>query len=148
MAAVADSGATNRQGVTKKTTFVVIGRSDSTHSASAKDLGASGKERKALDYIALGQQITVLGEREFVQLLGSRGSQRGGLAVGGCRRASVRSGAKPKSAAGTSDRSASASTPPMGGRGGDGVGRVQIGLDKRSEGPQWLIKLKRVFGLK
>lgn len=74
MAAVADRGAVNRQGVTKKTTYIVIGRSDSTHSATAGDLGASGKESKALDYMALGQQITVLGEREFLQLLGGVGA--------------------------------------------------------------------------
>ncbi|MEC5182338.1 exonuclease domain-containing protein [Arthrobacter sp. CG_A4] len=73
MAAVADCGATNGQGITKKTTYVVVGRSDSAHSANAGDLGASGKERKALDYIALGQHITVLGEREFLQLLGRPG---------------------------------------------------------------------------
>lgn len=77
MTAVAECGAVNRQGVTKKTTYIVIGRSDSTHSASARDLGNTGKERKALDYMALGQQITVLGEREFLQLLrGANASER------------------------------------------------------------------------
>lgn len=38
---------------------------------SVGDLGASNKERKALDYMAGGQRITVLGEREFMQLLTS-----------------------------------------------------------------------------
>ena len=77
MTAVAECGAVNRQGVTKKTTYIVIGRSDSTHSASARDLGNTGKERKALDYMALGQQITVLGEREFLQLLrGAHASEK------------------------------------------------------------------------
>uniref|UniRef100_UPI0032175A21 BRCT domain-containing protein n=1 Tax=uncultured Arthrobacter sp. TaxID=114050 RepID=UPI0032175A21 len=148
MAAVAACGATNRQGITKKTTYVVIGRSDSKHSASAKDLGASGKERKARDYIALGQQITVLGEQEFVRLLAVAGASEEALPSLAPEEASVRSGGHPKPAAGTSERSASARTSPMGGRGGDGIRHMHNGLDKGSEGPQWLIKLKRVFGLK
>ena len=147
MAAVADCGATNRQGVTKKTTYVVLGRSDSMHSASAGDLGASGKERKAFDYMALGQQITVLGERQFVQLLVGATVNREVLPsvplvapVVPCTR--------PKAKAGTSDRPACASTPPISSPGGAGVRRVQDGLDKPIDRPRWLITLKRVFGLK
>ncbi|WP_083266335.1 exonuclease domain-containing protein [Arthrobacter sp. U41] len=123
MAAVADCGATNRQGVTKKTTYVVLGRSDSMHSASAGDLGASGKERKAFDYMALGQQITVLGERQFVQLLVGAKVNREVLPSVPLV-APVVPGTRPKAKAGTSNRPASAST------------------------PRWLITLKRVFGLK
>ena len=48
----------------------------------------------------------------------------------------------------TSDRHAPASAPPMSGPGGAGVRRVQNVPDKRSEGTPWLIKLKRIFGLK
>lgn len=147
MAAVADCGATNRQGVTKKTTYVVIGRSDAAHSASVGDLGNSGKERKALDYIALGQQITVLGERQFVRLL--RGAKVNGeiLPSGPSVDAAVFRSAKPKHNAGTSDLPAPASTSPISGRGGAGVKDAQNGLDKRG-GPQWLLTLKRVFGVK
>jgi DNA polymerase-3 subunit epsilon len=148
MAAVADCGANNRSGITKKTSYVVIGRSDSTHSASASDLGASGKERKALDYIALGQQITVLGERQFVQLLG-------GAKVNGEILPSVPSGdapalfgAKPKTTSLTTARAVSARTAPKLAAGDSIDHSVHSGLDELPDGPRWLVKLKRVFGLK
>ncbi|MDZ4091768.1 MAG: BRCT domain-containing protein [Arthrobacter sp.] len=146
MAAVADCGAINRQGVTKKTTYVVLGRSDCTHSASAGDLGASGKERKALDYIALGQQITVLGERQFVQLLGRAKVNREVLPSVPVV-SPVRPDSRPNAKAGTSDRPAAASIPPMSSPDGAGVRLIQNRLDKPVDGPQWLIKLKRAFGL-
>jgi DNA polymerase-3 subunit epsilon len=148
MAAVANCGATNRQGVTKKTTYVVIGRSDSTHSASARDLGASGKERKALDYIALGQQITVLGEREFVQLLG--GAKAGGKDLRSVPSANVSgpSGANSNPSFVTPARAASERTVPKCVASGSGGNSVQHASDARSDGPRWLVVLKKVLGLK
>lgn len=145
MAAVASCGATNRQGITKKTTYVVVGRSDSTHSASLKDLGTSGKERKALDYIALGQQITVLGEREFIQLLGAK---VGGKVLPPAR--TVEDGprrARPTSPAGKVSRPNPATTAPNSRFDGTGVRDNSKGLDKPTEGPRWLVNLKKVFRL-
>jgi len=145
MAAVASCGATNRQGITKKTTYVVVGRSDSTHSASVKDLGTSGKERKALDYIALGQQIAVLGEREFIQLLGAK-AQGKLLPPAPTVEAGPRS-ARPNSSPERVSRPAPATPAPKSGSEGPGVRDISRGLDKPTEGPRWLSTLKRVFRL-
>ena len=147
MAAVADCGATNRQGVTKKTTYVVIGRSDSTHSASVRDLGESGKERKALDYIALGQQIMVLGEQEFVQILG-RTPAAGKVLPSRPSVASALPVAKPKPTAITTARPAPVRTAPTSSPVGAGVQAAQNGSGKPGEGPRWLVNLRRVLGLK
>lgn len=145
MAAVASCGATNRQGITKKTTYVVVGRSDSTHSASVKDLGTSGKERKALDYIALGQQIAVLGEREFIQLLGAKAGGKV-LPSAPTVEAGPR-GPRPTSPAEKVSRPTPATTAPKSGSDGPGVRDISRGLDKPTEGPRWLINLKKVFRL-
>ncbi|TQJ68147.1 DNA polymerase-3 subunit epsilon [Arthrobacter sp. SLBN-100] len=145
MAAVADCGATNRQGVTKKTSYVVIGRSDSRHSATVGDLGSSNKERKALDYIAGGQQITVLGEREFMQLL--RGARAIELVL---RSTFVDSSdgpsAKPKTTPVMTGRQASTTTAFRPAAGDSDVHSMQSGLEKRPEAPRWLAVLKRLFG--
>lgn len=148
MAAVADCGAMNRQGVTKKTTYVVIGRSNANHSASARDLGTSGKERKALDYMALGQQITVLGEREFVQLLRGAKAKKNVLpAVQALDEASLLS-AKPKPTSVTTVRPTSVRTAPKRAAGDFGDHSVQNRFDRPTEGPWWLVLIKRVLGLK
>lgn len=147
MAAVADRGATNRQGITKKTTYVVIGRSDSTHSASAKDLGASGKERKALDYIALGQHIMVLGEKDFVQLLGNAPYNAKVLPAAPPAKASALPRAEPPTAV-TTTRPASVSTAPKRAASDFGVHSNENRMDKLADGPRWLAKVKRIFGPK
>ena len=146
MAAVAKCGAINRQGVTKKTTCVVVGRSDSAHSASARDLGASGKERKALDYIGLGQQITVLGEREFIQLLGRICSEEKSAPS----RPVVTPGLPqpvPKSAATKAARPAPVRSEPLNPVGKPDVEAAKNGNEKLSESPRWLVWLKRGLGL-
>ena len=145
MAAVADCGATNRQGVTKKTSYVVIGRSDAGHSASVGDLGVSNKERKALDYIAGGQQITVLGEREFMQLLaGTRANDL--ILPSALIDSSDLPSASPKPTGMTTRaRTASATTAPRPAAGGSGL---HSDLEKLPEAPRWLVVLKRVLGLK
>lgn len=142
MAAVADCGGTNRQGVTKKTTYVVLGRSDSRHSASVKDLGSSGKERKALDYMALGQVMTVLGEREFLQLLGTP-SFNGNVPP----QAAAPAGVNPKP---TPLAHSVPSEKPARERAAYGAGAHsrRTGTEQRSEKPLWLVVLKRVLGLK
>ncbi|WP_024366932.1 exonuclease domain-containing protein [Arthrobacter sp. TB 26] len=147
MAAVAEYGATNRQGITKKTTYVVLGRSDSTHSASAKDLGTSGKERKALDYMVLGQRITILGEREFLQLLGTPTFEEKVLpaapTVG--RPGAPKAGPKPTTAkpARPSERTAQIAA-----AGDSGDHSRPRDLKQSSEGPRWLVALKQVLRLK
>jgi DNA polymerase-3 subunit epsilon len=146
MAAVAACGATNRQGVTKKTSYVVIGRSDAGHSASVEDLGVSNKERKALDYLASGQQMTVLGEREFMQLL--TGTRAKDLVVSSpLGDSSDRPSAEPKPTPATTGRPASAK-PASRPAGDPGLNVDQSGFEKLPEGPRWLVILKRVFGLK
>lgn len=147
MAAVAECGATNRQGITKKTTYVVLGRSDATHSASAKDLGTSGKERKALDYMALGQEITILGEREFLQLLGTPTFEEKVLpavpTVG--PPGAPKAGPKPPTAtpARPSERTAQITA-----AGDSGDHSRPRELEQSSEGPRWLVVLKQVLRLK
>jgi DNA polymerase-3 subunit epsilon len=147
MAAVADLGATNRQGVTKKTSYVVVGRSDSRHSASVGDLGGSNKERKALDYIAGGQQITVLGERDFLQFL--PGARANNLVL---PRAPIDSadlpGAKLEPTAMTIGRPASTTTASRPSAADSGLHSVRNALEKAPEGPRWLVVLKRVLGQK
>lgn len=147
MAAVAECGAINRQGVTKKTSYVVIGRSDSRHSASVEDLRASNKERKALDYIAAGQQITVLGEREFMQLL--TGTRANDLVL----RSTTPDvpdlpNGKPNAPTMTTVRPASSTTASRPAAGDSGLHSVRNGLEKLPEAPRWLVVLKRVIGLK
>lgn len=148
MAAVADCGAHNRQGVTKKTSYVVIGRSDSTHSASASDLGASNKERKALDYIAGGQQIMVLGEREFMQLLGGAQADEQAIPSVPVVNSSALPDAKPEPLALTTARATTARTAPKRAATESGGRSVHDGLEKLSESPRWLAKLKTLLGLK
>jgi DNA polymerase-3 subunit epsilon len=145
MAAVADCGAINRQGITKKTTYVVVGRSDSTHSASVKDLGDSGKERKALDYIALGQQLAVLGEREFVQLLSAKAG--GKILPSVPIVAAGPTGALPTSSDERASRPIPATVVPKRRSDSSGDRAVSTGSDTPTEGPRWLVNLKRVFRL-
>jgi DNA polymerase-3 subunit epsilon len=147
MAAVADRGATNRQSVTKKTSYVVIGRSDARHSETIRDLGSSNKERKALDYIAGGQQITVLGEREFLQLL--TGARAKDMFLPS---AHIDSSALPNDSRKTtgttiarSDSTTTASRPAVT---DSRLHSGRNGLEKVPEGPRWLVVLKRVLGLK
>jgi DNA polymerase-3 subunit epsilon len=147
MAAVAGSGATNRQGITKKTSYVVIGRSDARHSATVKDLGSSNKERKALDYIAGGQQITVLGEREFLQILTGARASNLVLPTVPIDSADL-PGAKLKPTALTIGRPASTTTASRAAVADSGLHSVRNGLEKALEGPRWLVVLRRVLGLK
>lgn len=147
MAAVAECGATNRQGVTKKTSYVVIGRSDARHSATVRNLGSSNKERKALEYIAGGQKITVLGEREFMQLLtGTRAKNR--VLPSALIDSSALPIASPKTTGTTSGRSASTTTASRPAVTDSGLHSGWNGLERVSEGPTWLVVLKRVLGLK
>jgi DNA polymerase-3 subunit epsilon len=147
MAAVADCGATNRQGVTKKTSYVVIGRSDVRHSASVEDLGASNKERKALDQIAGGQQITVLGEREFMQLL-TGGSANDLVLPSALIDSSDVPNASRKPTGTRTGRSASTTNASRPAVIDSGLHSGRNGLEKVPEGPRWLVVLKRVLGLK
>ncbi|WP_307485539.1 exonuclease domain-containing protein [Pseudarthrobacter sulfonivorans] len=147
MAAVAGCGATNRQGVTKKTSYVVIGQSDATHSASVGDLGVSNKERKALDYISGGQQITVLGEREFMQLLtGARANDL--VPPSPFVDSSDRHSADLRPTPVSTGRPASAATASRPAATDTGLNVDQSGFEKLPEGPRWLVVLKRVLGLK
>lgn len=147
MTAVADCGAANRQGVTKKTSYVVIGRSDSGHSATFGDLGASNKERKALDYITGGQQITILGEREFMQLL--RGARASNLVLPSAFTDSsdlpIASRKPTARTTGLSVPTTIASRPAVI---DSDLHSARNGLEKVPEGPRWLFVLKRVLGLK
>lgn len=70
MELVAHHGGTNGQGVTKKTRYLVVGGS----SAGATVDLASGttKERKAARYIDLGQEIQVITEQQFMELVGRK----------------------------------------------------------------------------
>lgn len=148
MAAVAECGATNRQGVTKKTSYVVIGRSDSRHSAFVGDLGASNKERKALDYIAGGQQITVLGEREFMQLLTGARANHAVLPPAPVDSSGLSSAKPTPTGMRTASRMDSATTASMRAAGDSGLHSVRNGWEKVPEGRRWLVVLKRVLGLK
>lgn len=147
MAAVAECGATNRQGVTKKTSYVVIGRSDARHSATVRDLGSSNKERKALDYIAGGQQITVLGEREFMQLLTGTRAKNTVLPPALIDSSALPSGSR-KRAGTTIGRSTSTTTVSSPSLPDSGLHCARNGLEKVPGGPRWLAVLKRVLGLK
>ncbi|MET3349600.1 UNVERIFIED_ORG: DNA polymerase-3 subunit epsilon [Arthrobacter sp. UYEF1] len=77
MQEVAERGASSGNTVTKKTHFVVIGESNATKNLSPAMLSGTGKARKAAEYQAKGQDIAVLCEREFLELL------RGGVAPAG-----------------------------------------------------------------
>ena len=148
MAAVADCGATNRQGVTKKTSYVVLGRSDARHSASVGDLGESNKERKALDYIAVGQQITVLGEREFMNLL--TGTSAKDLVLPSALIDSIdlpNAMSEPMGMA-TASRTASETTASGPATDDPSVDSGRNGLEEVPDSPRWLVVLKRVLGLK
>lgn len=146
MAAVAECGATNRQGITKKTTYVVLGRSDSTHSASARDLGASGKERKALDYMALGQKITVLGERDFVQLLRTPTLEEMVLpaAPTASPAGAPKAGPTPMTAA-PARRSEGTAQKAAAGDSGDHSRPRE--LEQSAAGPRWLVVLRQILRL-
>jgi DNA polymerase-3 subunit epsilon len=146
MTAVAERGASNRQSVTKKTSYVVIGRSDPAHSASVRDLGESGKERKALEYMALGQQITVLGEREFLRILGGSTQKEAALPPQPVPSAALPD-AQPKFDAAAPGHLAPVQTVPKNGPADySASGRNELG--DVGESPRWLGTLKRIFGLK
>jgi DNA polymerase-3 subunit epsilon len=147
MTAVAERGASNRQSVTKKTSYVVIGRSDPAHSASARDLGESGKERKTLEYMALGQQITVLGEREFLRILGGSTQKEAAAWPPQPVPSAALPDAQPRFDAAAPGHPASVQTDPKNGPADySAPGRNE--LADAGESPRWLGTLKRIFGLK
>lgn len=69
MELIARHGGTNGNGVTKRTRFLVVGGVSSVGSPST--LAGSSKERKAAAYIEQGQDLQVITEHEFLQLVGS-----------------------------------------------------------------------------
>ncbi|MGP5607733.1 exonuclease domain-containing protein [Arthrobacter rhombi] len=70
MGLVAHHGGTNGQGVTKKTRYLVVGGSSA---GAIVDLAnGTTKERKAARYIELGQEIQVLTEQQFMELVGRK----------------------------------------------------------------------------
>ncbi|WP_156911352.1 BRCT domain-containing protein [Arthrobacter sp. CAL618] len=78
MQRVADAGGISANNITKKATMIVIGRLD--NSTSRVEISTvSGKERKALQYIAAGQKIRAVSENEFVGWTNSGGSVGGSL---------------------------------------------------------------------
>ncbi|KRF05305.1 hypothetical protein ASH00_13050 [Arthrobacter sp. Soil782] len=68
MQLVANSGAMNGKGITKKTTMLVIGQQD-VNADSVAISQRSGKERKALQYIESGQDIRAVSEKELLRWL-------------------------------------------------------------------------------
>ncbi|WP_051476949.1 exonuclease domain-containing protein [Arthrobacter sp. Br18] len=72
---VASLGATNANNITKKTTLLVIGQQDPVRSPAVISAN-SGKERKALQYIAAGQTIRAVSEKELLGWLGIDASPR------------------------------------------------------------------------
>ena len=72
MALVAARGASSGNTVTKKTTHVVIGQSDARQPLDPAMLTGTGKARKAALYQEAGQDITVICERDFLELLDER----------------------------------------------------------------------------
>lgn len=69
MQRVASLGAINTNNITKKKTLLVIGQQNPTRSRVVISQN-SGKERKALQYIAAGQAIRPVGEKGLLVWLG------------------------------------------------------------------------------
>lgn len=78
MQRVATLGATNANSITKKTTMLVIGHQDPTRSRVVISQG-SAKERKALQYIAAGQTIQAVSEKELLGWLDVQAETAGQL---------------------------------------------------------------------
>jgi DNA polymerase-3 subunit epsilon len=106
MARIAERGATNAKGITKKTTMLVIGQQN-PFTSGVEISENSGKERKALQYIGAGQAIRAVSEKQLLEWLGASAgaeqarpavqSRAGATAVGGSSPA-VPSSAVPDSA--------------------------------------------------
>jgi DNA polymerase-3 subunit epsilon len=69
MELIARHGGTNGNGITKRTRFLVVGGVSSIGPPST--LVGSSKERKAAAYIEQGQDLQVITEHEFLQLVGA-----------------------------------------------------------------------------
>ncbi|WP_225668480.1 BRCT domain-containing protein [Arthrobacter sp. AET 35A] len=72
MQGVADVGGICANNITKRTTMLVIGHSDKSVGQVEISTG-SGKERKALQYVAAGQEIQAVTEKQFIGWINSGG---------------------------------------------------------------------------
>jgi DNA polymerase-3 subunit epsilon len=66
MQIVADLGGINEDGITKKTNFLILGNND--YCSTIKD-GKSTKQKKAEQYILNGQDIVIVPETVFYDML-------------------------------------------------------------------------------
>jgi DNA polymerase-3 subunit epsilon len=66
MQIVADLGGINEDGITKKTNFLILGNND--YCSTIKD-GKSNKQKKAEQYILNGQDIVIVPETVFHDML-------------------------------------------------------------------------------